>query len=283
MTERPLSSDGIPTRSATLAQRFIDLFPGGGEKAARALGRLSRGRIRSVVNQATFHLDLRESIQRRMFLGSYEPAQTEWVEQCVKPGDVVVDVGASFGYYATLAASLVGSTGRVFAFEPSPIACSVLQEAIDLSALSQVTLVRSVVGSTAGTIALHLPNTPHLHSPSVLPTDRTFRPIDVPMLALDEFAPLANRTVQLIKIDVEGYEPDVLRGMARLMRSGRIRNIICEFNSWWLGQNHSTPDQLHEMFAAEGFHVREATTLERNLAGHHGARFDLQDRWYARD
>jgi hypothetical protein len=66
----------------------------------------------------------------------------------------------------------------VFSFKPSPVASRVLQDAIERSALSQVSFIPAALGSAAGVISLHLPNPPHLQSPSVLPTDLAFRPID---------------------------------------------------------------------------------------------------------
>ncbi len=268
------------SESLTLLQRLIDALPAWNEATASAIGRVRRGGVVGIVNRATFRLDLCETIQRRMFLRRYELAQTEWVKQCIGPGDVFVDVGASFGYYATLGASLVGPSGNVFAFEPSPVASRVLEEAIEQSPLSNVVLIRAAVGSEPGSIALYLPNTPHLHSPSVLASDPEFRPIQVPVIRLDDFGPLRNLTVKLVKIDVEGYEPNVLRGMSRLIRDRRIENVMCEFNSWWLRRNATTPEQLHDMFLSCGFRIERATDLERNLVGHLGERFDLQDRWY---
>jgi hypothetical protein len=65
--------------------------------------------------------DLRETIQRQMFLGAYEPEQPGWFRECLGPGDIVIEIGASFGYYTTLGSALVGPSGKVFAFEPNPV------------------------------------------------------------------------------------------------------------------------------------------------------------------
>jgi FkbM family methyltransferase len=208
-------------------------------------------------------LDLGEMIQLEMFLESYEPTQTLWFKQCLSPGDVFVDVGASFGWYTTLAASLVSETGKVFAFEPSPIASKVLENMISESNYSSIVLTRAAVGSQNGTVSLFLPTTRYLHSPSILPSDPEFIPTTVPIVALDYFSLLDNvPKIKHMKIDVEGYEPDVLAGMERLMGKKRIENIICEFNSGWLERNSVTPHQLFDHFIEFGYQVHKQSFMK---------------------
>lgn len=263
-------------------QAVIQRLPFKKEAAARALGLLFGRRIKAVVNQSIVRLDLLESIQKSMFLGSYEPTQTAWFKQCLRPGDVFIDVGASFGWYTTLGALLVGSTGKVFAFEPSPIASQVVEEMIKDSMHQNVILTKAAVGRATGNTSLFLPTTRNLHSPSILQSDPDFVPVPIPMVALDHFAPLENvPKIKLVKIDVEGYEPDVLAGMERLVKEKRIENIICEFNSGWLKRNSMTPNQLHERFVNFGYQVHIQTRLEENLIGPRGELFNLQDLWFS--
>jgi FkbM family methyltransferase len=235
-----------------------------------------------VVNEATVRLDLCEMIQLQMFLGLYEPIQTAWFKECLRPGDVFIDVGASFGYYTTLGASLVGPTGKVFAFEPSPIASQVVEKMIEDSMLQNVMLTKAAVGKENGNVSLFLPTTRHLHSPSILYSDPRFVPVQIPVIALDHFMPLENvPKVKLVKIDVEGYEPDVLAGMDRLIKEKRIENIICEFNSGWLKRNSMTPARLYERFINLGYQVRMQTMLEENVNRNDGEHWSLQDFWFS--
>jgi FkbM family methyltransferase len=244
------------------------------------LGELTGGKTRAIVNSARMRLDLREAIQRSMFLGTYEPEQTSWFRSCLRPGDIAVDVGASFGYYTTLSSLLVGSTGRVFAFEPSPIASVVIENAIAESGIANVVLTRAALGRQASKVSLFLPNTPELHSPSILPSDADFVPVDVPVIRLDQFSPLANHhKIRLVKMDVEGYEPDVLEGMTGLLEAGRVENIMCEFNSGWLRRNSTTPASLLDKIQKHGFKIHAQTSLRSTLIGQKGESYDLQDMW----
>jgi FkbM family methyltransferase len=262
-------------------QTGIQSLPLARHTAAQAISFLFGHRIKAVVNHANMTLDLREGIQRQMFLGVYEPTETEWLRQCLNPGDTFIDVGANFGHYTTLAAALVRPTGTVFAFEPSPVANRVLEEAILASNIANIVLTKAAVGKTNGTVPLFLPTTRSLHSPSVLRSDPHFLEVQVPVVALDHFEPLTpSPQIKLMKIDVEGYEPDVLRGAEQLIKGKRIENIFCEFNSWWLGRNSTTSQQLLQFFMDLGYRIHDQTKLQENLLGHDGATFDLQDIWF---
>jgi FkbM family methyltransferase len=276
----------LPNRTMEHRQPFYQVairrLPLKRESAARALGFLFGSGVRSVVNGASLKLDLQEMIQRSMFLGTYEPTQTAWFNESLRPGDVVLDVGASFGYYTTLASKLVGPNGRVFAFEPSPVASRGIEFAIENSKLTNVQLVKAALGKEPGSVSLFLPTAPGLHSPSILKNDPSYVPVEVPVLVLDEFEPLKSFTrIKLVKIDVEGYEPDVLAGMEKLARANKIDNVICEFNSGWLKRNATTSKQLLEQFLDLGFRIHRQTALQRDLVGHNDERFDLQDIWFS--
>jgi FkbM family methyltransferase len=263
-------------------QALLQRLPFRQREIAKLLSILFGNRIKSVVNRSTIWLDLNEMIQLEMFLGTYEPIQTLWFKQCLGPGDVFIDVGASFGYYTTLAVDLVGPSGTVFAFEPSPVANNILEEAIASSNLKNVLLTKAAVGKEDGEASIFLPTTRHLHSPSMLKSDPGFVPVKVPLIALDNFAPLMNISrVKLVKMDVEGYEPDVLAGMYHLISEGRIDNIICEFNSGWLKRNATTPEYLKKRFFDLGYQIHQETVAQENLVGHHGELFDLQDIWFS--
>lgn len=172
-----------------LHQIIIQSLPFGQHRACRALTYLFGDKVNAVVNKHKMRLDLRESIQRTMFLGKYEPTETGWFRECVNVGDIVIDVGANFGHYTTLAASLCWGRerGQVFAFEPSPIANLVLEKMIQNSPNKNIILTKAAVGKVNGTVELQLPNTKYLHSPSIIKSDPTFVAHKVPVIALDYF------------------------------------------------------------------------------------------------
>jgi len=238
---------------------------------------------RAVIHSFAMNLDLTEAIQRSMFDGTYEPPQTAWASNILRAGNRFVDVGASFGHYTSLASQIVGQTGKVFAFEPSPVPNAVLAEMISENRISNIELVRAAVGERSGEIDLNLPTDNIVHSPSVFYSGSDFVPTRVPMIALDEFGPLNDgRAIDLIKIDVEGFEPNVIAGMKRLIGRGMVRNMMCEFNSGWLRHNsHMTPQRLLDCILDLGFSIRERTEKTTGLERGGERTYELQDILFA--
>ena len=131
-----------------------------------------------------------------------------------------------------------------------------LENMIRDSDIRNVVLIKAAVGKSEGKVDLFLPTTRHLHSPSIMRSDLDFVPFSIPVVALDAFAPLNDvAQIKLIKIDVEGYEPDVLDGMENLIKERRIENIFCEFNSLWLERNSTRPEELLERFRDYGYKI----------------------------
>ena len=213
------------------------------------------------VHSLSMRLDMGEGIQNAMANGSYELEQTAWAIECLSAGDRFVDVGASFGYYTGLASTIVGRYGQVFAFEPSPVASKVIETTIAENRLTNVRLIRAAVGNTDGYQSLFMPVNSPVHSPSFFFSDPAFIPTRVPMMSLDRHAALNDgRAIKLIKIDVEGFEPNVIMGMHGLIRKGLVKNIFCEFNSGWLKRNNAiTPSELLSLITSHGFIVHAKT------------------------
>jgi FkbM family methyltransferase len=225
-----------------------DIYVGPGIRR-RGFARRIRGLFGAKVRSSSIpghpyvvRLDRSEAIQRAMAEGAHEPKQTQWVTSILKPGARFVDIGASFGHYTALASHIVGPTGQVFAFEPSPLPHGTLAAMIADNDIANIHLVRSAVGDSSGQIDIYLPpRTDPIHSPSAFTAGEGFSPCRVPIVALDDFAPLNDGvTIDLIKIDVEGYEPNVIAGMRGLIERGLVRNMMCEFNSGWLRRNRET-------------------------------------------
>jgi FkbM family methyltransferase len=168
---------------------------------------------------------------------SYEPGLTRALRQRLAPGDVFLDIGANIGFFSVLAGLTVGPTGRVVAFEPHPEARAVLRMAIDANRLGDVVeIVPAAVADRDGIVALFLSVDSILSTtdPSRSPARGEFtfpESIEVPRIAIDgwlaEHSDLRPR-IRAIKIDVEGTEADVLRGMQETLRTCPRAAILCE-------------------------------------------------------
>lgn len=134
-------------------------------------------------------------------------AELAWIRNTLRPGDVVADVGANNGFTGVLFARSVGPSGRVVGFEPSPTNLEAARQNIRLNAISNFELVPAAVGATGGKVSFD----PGFGNGSVA----TGGPIEVPLVTLDEY--FGDTGVDFLKIDIEGYELEALRGARRLL------------------------------------------------------------------
>src|SRR6267142_3970731 len=201
-------------------------------------------------------LDRSDYIQRSMYLGTFEPLESCLVKEYLKPGMTFVDVGANVGYYTLLAASLVGSEGLVIAFEPSPYAYGRLTETIAKNRMPNVRTIRAGLGDRTCELQLFISTKPGNHTPTMVP-DAGGAPLSVPVFTLDEYLKENEiDRVDLMKIDVEGFEPNVIKGATDSLKRGKIRAILCEFNAHWLAANQSSFASLYDLLTAAGFVAR---------------------------
>jgi FkbM family methyltransferase len=150
------------------------------------------------------------------WLGSYECAKQKRMVDVVKRGDVVFDVGAHVGFYTLLASSLVGETGKVFAFEPLPRNLGYLEKHLHLNAVRNTVLFKAAVSDSTGEV--HFREAPS-HAMGQINAEGS---LVVPCVSLDDLcAQKAIPLPDLVKIDVEGAEARVLRGAENILRHGR--------------------------------------------------------------
>lgn len=200
--------------------------------------------------------------------GNYELGETFYCERVLASGGVAVDVGANIGLYTLLFAKLVAPGGRVFAFEPSPENARRLRVNLLLNEVAHVTVEETAVFSRGGTVTLnlfedrlgpwHSLGRPELPDPfaagrTVAPT----RSVDVPAVTLDEYAE-RNRIerIDLLKIDVEGAEPDVLAGATGLLQARRVGSILFEVSLPQLESLGHEPTEPFSRLAAAGYTSR---------------------------
>lgn len=165
----------------------------------------------------------------------YETAVTECLWRLARVGDLVVDVGANVGYMTSVLAVKVGAGGKVYSFEPHPAVFQQLQLNVKNwsteGRCGQFVLRNAALGSCKGVGQLFVPNyfssnqgTSWIGTQGAQSSNLSF---DVQILALDDVVP-PGESVGVVKLDVEGYELFVLKGMERLLRERRIRHVVFE-------------------------------------------------------
>ena len=166
-----------------------------------------------------------------MALDRYEKETTLLFERLIKPGMVIVDVGAHVGYYSLLAARLVGPAGKVYSFEPDPDNHSLLLKNIEYNGYHNIRVANYAISNRLGSATLYntaLDSGRHSIYQHGLPQRGT---VTVDTMPMDTFLEGEGwPRIDLVKIDVEGAELDVLKGMEQLIGRSREINLIIEFN-----------------------------------------------------
>jgi FkbM family methyltransferase len=143
---------------------------------------------------------------------TYEQHVTRAVRSFLKPGAVVIDIGANIGYYTLLAASHVGNAGKVIAFEPSSNNCALLDMSVQKNNFNNVVIHTKAVTSENGYVAFGMDDSNGNISQNISVT----HPSQVEAVALDTFLKDESR-IDVIKIDIEGAEGLALNGMKRIL------------------------------------------------------------------
>jgi FkbM family methyltransferase len=177
----------------------------------------------------------------------YEPLTTRFIVQHLNAGHSFVDIGANSGYFAMLAASLVGPTGRVFAFEPNPTVFQELVAHVDLNKFGGRVQMLDYALSDVSAENVSLFVLPHHKGFGTLVENSGLLPehfgiataVAVRTRTFDEWRTEQGlERVDVMKIDVDGAEERVLLGMRESLASGRIGHIVCETE--WGSRAHQT-------------------------------------------
>jgi FkbM family methyltransferase len=187
--------------------------------------------------------------------GVHEPDLSKWLLENVafEHGDVVFDIGANIGWYALLLDRTVPHGVEIFAFEPDAANFALLQENLRLNQARSVVPVNRAVGADAATRTLYRYANKNLGRHSLLPlNDGEQVPVEV--TSLDGFVEersLQNRVPRLIKVDVEGYEFQVLAGATSVLRA--CDTVLAEYSPGLMQQAGEDPRRLLDLLHAAGF------------------------------
>jgi FkbM family methyltransferase len=189
--------------------------------------------------------------------GQYEQDEIRFALGQLRPGDAAIDVGGHIGFFTVQMAAAVGPSGRVFAFEPFDTNADLLERSIAENDFGdRVRFQRAAVGAAPGIARLTFP-VETLNSGGAYLLREGSAPLagnrtkDVPVVALDSLD--IDRPVRFIKMDVEGAEPQVLRGAARLLARDKPI-VLSELHPTQLERASGvTAGQFLEQIAALGY------------------------------
>ncbi len=157
----------------------------------------------------------------RFIKGTYEPKNVEAIQNTVREDDIAYDVGAHVGYFSVLMGDIVGSGGRVIAFEPRGLNLGYLQRHVSVNNCDNIKIVSKAVGDHSGHAKLET----RTGSGTGYISDTGDE--DVEITSIDELVESgALPPPTFLKIDVEGGEMAVLRGARKVIETQRPRMIL---------------------------------------------------------
>ena len=160
--------------------------------------------------------------------GVYEKAETKFFCKVCKPGMTFVDIGANVGYYTALAMARVGG-GSIIAIEPDVDSFHYLEQTVSANGSRNTVCVRKAVAAENGTMRLYV-STMNRADNRLYPNELASDSFEVEARTVDcLLADCGVDVADLIKIDVQGFEGHVLRGMRETIRRSTDLTILIEF------------------------------------------------------
>ena len=212
-------------------------------------------RLLARTKAGTVSCDPRDGVQSTLLeRGEWEPTVSRTISRILRPGDVFIDIGANIGYFSLLASSIVGKLGLVIAFEPLGENVSCLLDTCSRNHADNVVCLSLALNDDSQLVTLHMSGDGQVGLTSMRPLGAQKRRVLSCRLdgILDDtlFA-----KVRLIKLDVEGAEMNVVKGMEKLFDRGHRPFVICEVTDAFTRSLGSSASLLVQRFASYGYQL----------------------------
>jgi FkbM family methyltransferase len=216
----------------------------------------------------SFQCDLRDAISRDVcFTGRYEPQETAIVKSILRSGMTFIDVGANWGYFTLLAASLVGKGGRVLSLEPDPRLFPILGENVARSELGQVTVLPIAAATERGMLTLAGYDESQENfglSKLVTVESETKQTFQVKADSLDNILDYCRvDSVDLLKMDIEGAENFAIAGLKQSLLARRVKRLLLELHPVELAEHGSSAADVINSLHQAGY---RAWTIDHSPA-----------------
>lgn len=190
--------------------------------------------VKKNINGVWFDFDLSLApSMKKMYFGCYEIKLVKLMRNILKSGDVFIDVGANIGYLSALGAGLVGASGQVHSFEPIQKYFEKLKKMAFENLNYKIVVNQCALGENEGLTKIDITN---LHNigwntmvPNLMIKETVKESFDVSVCRLDDYLKKNNlNNIALIKIDVEGFEFPILKGLSNYWENNNRPVIVCE-------------------------------------------------------
>jgi FkbM family methyltransferase len=195
--------------------------------------------------------DLNDGLFKSLYLyGVYEPLLTKVITKLIRPGDVVIDVGANIGLISIQLGKLVSPGGKVYSFEPVPTTFKKLKDTIRLNNLIQIIIPENkAVSNKQELTTIYVPQK-RSHACSSLKKSEKAYSFPCETITLNSL----QQSPTFIKIDVEGAELMVLEGADLIFKKEHSPIVVMEVNRKAANQFGYEPEELLKILAKSNYH-----------------------------
>ena len=193
----------------------------------------------------------------RYFESNYEESNVSFLKEHCKPGMVIVDIGAHLGLMSVISAQLVGKSGKVYSFEPTPKTFEVLKKVITMNHAEQIIQpVNKAVAKENKTVDFFLSADEGSNSNSLVSKNHRSRiPVKINVTSLDLFVDKHKiNNIDVIKIDAEGSEYDVLLGANKSITQFKPKIILAIHPPLIRNNNHNIAD-IYDFLVAHNYNI----------------------------
>ena len=190
------------------------------------------------VNDSLMYIDFNdEGISRQLCIHKKrERYSTDYMKEIVKERDIVIDIGANSGYYALLESRLAHK-GYVYTIEPVPKNTELLKRNIELNNYKNIWTFSFAIGDKNGIGEMYLYEKGNLCSFTKNIQNKSTGKMDVPIMTLDDFVDkYVSGDPTLIRMDVEGYEYQIIKGMTAILKSNKPLVLFIELHPFMMSK-----------------------------------------------
>lgn len=208
------------------------------------------------VNGSLMYIDFNdEGISRQLCIHKKrERFSTDYMKEIVREQDTIIDIGANSGYYALLESRLAHK-GTVYAIEPVPKNVWLLNQNIELNNYRNISVHRFAIGDRNGRGEMYLYEKGNLCSFTKNIQNKFTGKMSVPIMTLDSFIEkYVSGDPALIRMDVEGYEYEIIKGMTNILKSNKPMILFIELHPFMMSKEDM--NNLIETLKKNNFKVK---------------------------
>ena len=185
----------------------------------------------------------------------------------INSGSIIIDVGANIGDYTLIASKKVGDSGKIYSFEPLEETFSLLQRNIVLNQTKNCIAINKAIGEKNGISTLYKINASGTmgHLDSKLNEKDLLKHKEIQVTSIDDIVKSEQISqIDMIKIDVEGFEHEVLLGCQDSFKKNIIKKILCEVHFKYLESKGKDENTIFDMLQRNGFIIQEISKRTPN-------------------